>query len=277
MSTRGRPVVAVRPSAGLLGWWSAGLLVGANRQASTDLGSVFAVGFLDRAKKLRDQAKEAADQVMKLAEQTTAKASDALTDAVNRSATTPGGSPPPGGGAGAGASGAAAGGAAGGAAAGGAAAGGAAAGGTAAGGSGAPEYGTPYVAGMLGRPGWREQGLTDPAAILPIKERDRVGVPHTTKSQILEEPFGMGRRWSSGARSAALYYQLYPEHRAWEPPGGRAPLADVYGASAAILPDGRSLVFLAGGGHSVVLEVAGIDEPARAALARTVAERLTSV
>jgi hypothetical protein len=216
-----------------------------------DLGSVFPVGFLDRAKKLRDQAKDAADQVMKLAEQTTAKASDALTDAVNRSATTPGASPPP--------------------------SSAPAAGGAAPGRSGAPEYGTPYVAGMLGRPGWRERGLTDPAAILPIKARDQVGVPHTTKSQILEEPFGMGRRWSSGARSAALFYQLYPEHRAWEPPGGRAPLSDVSGAAAADLPDGRSLVFLAGGGQSVVLEVAGIEAAARAALARTVAERLTSV
>ena len=216
-----------------------------------DLGSVFPVGFLDRAKKLRDQAKEAADQVMKLAEQTTAKASDALTDAVNRSATTPGAAPPP--------------------------SAAPPAGGTAPPRSAAPEYGTPYVAGMLGRPAWRERGLTDPAAILPIKARDEVGVPHTTKSQILEEPFGMGRRWSTGARSAALFYQLYPEHRAWEPPGGRAPLSDVYGAAAADLPDGRSLVFLAGGGQSVVLEVAGIEPPARAALARTVAERLTSV
>ncbi len=231
----------------MFGWASR---LSCHRQTLTDLGSVFAVGFLDRAKKLRDQAKEAADQAMKLAEQMTAKASDALSEASNQSTTTAGApgpiSAPP------------------------------AAGGVVAGQSGATEYGTPYVPGMLGRPGWREQGLTDPAAILPIKVRDQVGVPHTTKSQILEEPFGMGRRWSSGARSTALFYQLYPEHRAWEPPGGRAPLSEVYGASAASLPDGRSLVFLAGGGHSVVLEVAGLEDQARAALARTVAERLTS-
>ena len=37
--------------------------------------------------------------------------------------------------------------------------------------AGPVEYGTAYVPGMLGRPGWREQGLTDPAAVLPIKAR----------------------------------------------------------------------------------------------------------
>src|SRR5436309_305579 len=46
-----------------------------------------------------------------------------------------------------------------------------------------PRWGTPYVPGMLGRAGWRERGLTDPAAVLPIADRDRAGVPHTTKSE----------------------------------------------------------------------------------------------
>jgi hypothetical protein len=64
-----------------------------------------------------------------------------------------------------------------------------------------PRMGTPYVPGMLGRPGWRERGLTDPAAVLPIDDRDRAGVPRSTKSQIVEEPFGMGRRWSTGERA----------------------------------------------------------------------------
>ena len=104
--------------------------------------------------------------------------------------------------------------------------------------------GTPYVPGMLGRPGWRERGLADPAAILPIDERDRAGVPHSTKSEVVEEPFGMGRRWSTAERSAALFYQLYPEQEAWEPPGGTAPLPDVGGGTTATLPDGRALVFL---------------------------------
>jgi hypothetical protein len=204
------------------------------------------VGFLDRAKKLAGQAKDAADQAKKLAEQATSKASDALSDASSRMAqssrTT---SAPP-----------------------------TAPGGGASGSGGAPEYGTPYVPGMLGRPGWRERGLTDPAALLPIRERDHAGVPHTTKSKIIEEPFGMGRRWTSAGRSAALFYQLYPEHKAWEPPGGRAPFSGVAGASMATLNDGRTLVFLGAGGQSVVLELTGIDDPVRADLARTVAERL---
>jgi hypothetical protein len=144
-------------------------------------------------------------------------------------------------------------------------------------GTGESQFGTPYTEGMLGRPGWREQGLPDPAALLPIAERDRVGVPRSTKSVILEEPFGMGRRWSSGERSAALFYQLYDEHRSWQPPGGTAPFADVAIASTAALDDGRSLVFLSRDDRRVVLEVNGLDDAARATLARAVADQLASV
>jgi hypothetical protein len=139
-----------------------------------------------------------------------------------------------------------------------------------------PTLGTPYQPGMLGRPGWREQGLVDPAAVLPIAVRDQVGVPRSTKSTILEEPFGMGRRWSSGDRSAALFYQLYDEHRAWAPPGGTTPLADVGGARTGTLDDGRSLVFLDRDDRHVVVEVAGLDTTARATLVRAVTEQLAA-
>jgi hypothetical protein len=149
-----------------------------------------------------------------------------------------------------------------------------AASGAPAGGGAAPEYGTPYLPGMLGRPGWRERGLEDPAAVLPIADRDRVGVPHTTKSVIVEEPFGMGRRWSNEGRSAGLFYRLYPEHQTWQPPGGAAPSSDVAGASTATLDDGRALVFVGSGDRSVVLEVSGLDDAARAELARAVAARV---
>ena len=144
------------------------------------------------------------------------------------------------------------------------------------GGNGAPSgggyanWGTPYVPGMLGRPGWRERGLEDPAGVLPIRDRDRIGVPHSTKSQILEEPYGMGRRWTAEGRSAALFYQLYPEHQTWEPPGGKAPYPNVHGASSATLPDGRSLVFIPGPGAGVVLEVNGIDDAGKLDLANAV-------
>lgn len=147
------------------------------------------------------------------------------------------------------------------------------------GGSVAPtdaRMGTPYVEGMLGRPGWREQGLVDPAAVLPIEERDRAGVPHSTKSQIVEEPYGMGRRWSSGGRSLGLFYPLYPEHEAWEPPVGVTPLSGVPGALAGDLPDGRSVVLVTAGARRAVLEAYGIDEGWRAALARTVSGKLAS-
>jgi len=136
-----------------------------------------------------------------------------------------------------------------------------------------PRWGTPYVPGMLGRPGWRERGLTDPAAVLPIAERDRVGVPHTTKSEVVEEPFGMGRRWSAGGRAVGLFYQLYPEQQGWEPPAGRVPGA-LAGSWATTLPDGRALVFLGHGDQRVVLEASGLDDDARDALARAAADQL---
>ena len=139
-----------------------------------------------------------------------------------------------------------------------------------------PRWGTPYVPGMLGRPGWRERGLEDPAGVLPIKDRDRIGVPHSTKSQILEEPYGMGRRWTAAGRSAALFYQLYPEHQTWEPPGGKAPYPNVHGATSATLPDGRSLVFIPGPGTGVVLEVQGIDDAGKLELANAVMPHVSS-
>ena len=139
-----------------------------------------------------------------------------------------------------------------------------------------PRMGTSYVPGMLGRAGWRERGLTDPAAVLPIADRDRAGVPHTTKSEIVEEPFGMGRRWTAGGMAVGLFYQLYPEHEAWEPPGGRSPVGEIAGASQATLPDGRALVFVAEGDHRIVLETKGIDDSARSDLAFSVAAHLAS-
>jgi len=135
-------------------------------------------------------------------------------------------------------------------------------------------FGTSYVPGMLGRPGWREQGLADPAAVLPIDDRDRAGVPHSTRSEIVEEAFGMGRRWRSGGRAVGLFYRLYPEHRSWEPPGGRTPVPRLEGAWQATLPDGSALVFLAGADAEVVLETDGIDDGARSALANVVARQL---
>ncbi len=129
---------------------------------------------------------------------------------------------------------------------------------------------------MLNRPGWRERGLTDPAALLPIEERDRVGIARSTKSQILEEPYGMGRRWSSGGRATGLFYQLYPEHQAWQPPGGRVPLPGMTGASTGSAGGGRTLVFLGHGAQSVVLEIEGMDGSVHADLARIVAQRLAA-
>lgn len=137
-----------------------------------------------------------------------------------------------------------------------------------------PRWGTAYRPGMLGRPGWREKGLTDPAAVLPIAERERAGVPQSTKSEIVEEPFGMGRRWTAGERSLGLFYQLYPEHQGWDPPAGRVPIEGMGDAWQATLPDGRAVAVVGDGGTRVVLESRGIDDGARSDLIHVVAGRL---
>ena len=131
--------------------------------------------------------------------------------------------------------------------------------------TGPAEYGTPYRPGMLGRPGWREKGLVDPAAVLPISERRQAGVPQSVKSAILDAGFGMGRRWSAGDTSLGLFYQLYPEHEQ------SAPLA---GAGYASLPDGTELTLVAHGGRRVVLEARGINAATREHLRLVVATKL---
>ncbi len=199
------------------------------------------MGFLDRAKKLAEQAKGVAEQAREVAE-------GALSEARARTGSSDAGGDD----------------------------GGGSYGGQSSSVATDPRMGTAYVPGMLGRAGWREQGLTDPAAVLPIAERDRAGVPHTTKSEILEEPYGMGRRWTSGACAVGLFYQLYPEHRAWEPQGGRSPVTGMGGTSQATLPDGRALVFLGTGDVQVVLETIGIDDAARSDLVHAVSAQLTS-
>ncbi|HET7486749.1 MAG TPA: hypothetical protein VFJ85_02390 [Acidimicrobiales bacterium] len=136
-------------------------------------------------------------------------------------------------------------------------------------------YGTPYVPGMFGQPGWRELDLVDPAGILLIGERDRAGIPHSTKSVLLEEPFGMGRRWTSGDRSAGLYYRLTPEQRAWEPPSP-APYPGVHGAVGATLDDGRTVVLFGNGQVEVVVETSGLDAGTVAALVSSAAAELRS-
>lgn len=206
--------------------------------------SVRSVGFLDRAKKLAEQAKGVAEQAKEAAEGALSEARSRTGAAGPDEAAGGGGAsggqvrrdpPPP---------------------------------------AGDPRMGTSYVPGMLGRPGWREQGLADPAAVLPIAERDRAGVPHSTRSEITEEPYGMGRRWTADGRAVGLFYQLHPDHRAWEPEGGRSPVAEIAGGSQATLGDGRSLLFLGAGDRRVVLETDGIDDSARSDLAHAVARQL---
>jgi hypothetical protein len=139
---------------------------------------------------------------------------------------------------------------------------------------GDPAFGTPYVEGMLGREGWRERGLPDPAAVLPIDDRDRAGIPRSTRSEIVEEAFGMGRRWTGGRAAVGLFHRVHAEHQSWQPPSTTEPLAGVERAVRATLDDGRTLVLIGEGQGGVVLESKGLDESAVATLARAAAEHL---
>lgn len=187
-----------------------------------------------------DRAKKLAEQAKELAEQAKDKAEEAIADARARSGSGDGGS------------------------------------GASAGPAGPRDerLGTPYVPGMLGIRGWREQGLPDPAAVLPIDDRDRAGIPHSTKSEIVDEPYGVGRRWTSGDRSAGLFYRLSDSHLAWKPPVGSEPDPVLGGSMAVTLDDGRTLVLPEGGPAPVVVELKGLDAGPRADLVAAVRERL---
>lgn len=72
----------------------------------------------------------------------------------------------------------------------------------------------------------------------------------------------MGRRWTEGVRSVGLFYQVHPDHRAFNAPEGRSTY------------QGRTLVFLGRGDQAVVLETAGLDDGETASLAQEVAANL---
>lgn len=187
-----------------------------------------------------DRAKKLAEQAKELAEQAKDKAEEAVAEARARSASTGSG------------------------------------GGSNGGGRPPDErMGTPYVPGMLGIRGWREQGLPDPAAVLPIDDRDRAGIPHSTRSEIVEEPYGAGRRWTSGERSAGLFYRLSDAPLAWKPPAGSEPDPVPGGSMAVTLEDGRTLVLPEGGPAPVVVELKGLDAGPRADLVAAVRAKLT--
>lgn len=86
----------------------------------------------------------------------------------------------------------------------------------------------------------------------------------------------MGRRWTSGERSAGLFYRLTDEQRAWLPPGGLVAASRMGGALSATLDGDRTVVFIDGDGVQVVLELRGLDDDASTALAASVAEQLAS-
>jgi hypothetical protein len=147
-----------------------------------------------------------------------------------------------------------------------------------------PAFGTP--AGAIGD-AWKNLGLPDPAAVLPAADRDRHGIPSSTKSVVVREAYGVGRRWVNGEKSAGLFWLIDPD----APPsaasgtGDRwsadrpADASDVSGvgdaAYVADLGDGHRGVFVREGSVACVVEVAGLDDDAATDLARATVGRMT--
>jgi hypothetical protein len=143
--------------------------------------------------------------------------------------------------------------------------------------SGSGEFGTP--AGPLGEQ-WKRLGLADPAAMVKLVERERVGVAGSTKSVVVQESYGVGRRWSADGKSIGFLWLI----DATSPPADsratgahwqalRDPgAADVGGlAGDGYVKDageGRRGVFVRAGDMGFVVEVSGLGDDVAVDLAR---------
>jgi hypothetical protein len=151
----------------------------------------------------------------------------------------------------------------------------------AAGGNG---FGTP--AGELGER-WKSIGLTDPAGFLPAKERAKYGVPASTKSTVVSERWGIGRRWTAGDKSVALLYLIDPADPATRAEQTAERWGNVRTETAVDVPDvgdgafitdirdGKRGVFARAGRVGYVVEFVGIGDDAAIALARAAAANAT--
>jgi hypothetical protein len=145
---------------------------------------------------------------------------------------------------------------------------------------GGSQYGTP--AGPLGER-WKSIGLMDPAGFLPPYERDKYGIPKSTKSAVVSERWGIGRRWTAGDKSVALLYLIDPADPATsarqtaERWGNvrTATAVDVAGvgdgAFITDIRDGKRGVFARAGNIGYVVEFVGIPDDAAIDLARSAA------
>ena len=198
------------------------------------------MGFLDRVKKVAQQAKDFAEDQIEQRQQ-----QQASSDAAPVSA---GGGGSDGGG-----------------------------GGGDGGGGGPVVFGTP--AGELGEK-WKAVGLSDPAGVVPPKARDVAGVPKSTKSAVVSESYGIGRRWTAGNKSIGVFWLIDPANPPAEPTGTGARFDALRTGEAKDVPDigegayvldlgsGRHGVFVKNNGIAVVVEVAGIPREAAMQLAQ---------
>jgi hypothetical protein len=147
-------------------------------------------------------------------------------------------------------------------------------------------FGTP--AGPVGE-SWKRLGLLDPAGVLKATERDRAGVPKSTKSEVVMEPYGVGRRWSAGGRAIGFFWLI---DNAAPPPDAAATAmqwaalrgpegVDVPGVGdRAYIRDaggGRRGVFVRAAGKGFMVEVTGLPDEAAVDLAKAAAAEAASL
>jgi hypothetical protein len=127
--------------------------------------------------------------------------------------------------------------------------------------------GTP--AGPLGEK-WKALGLPDPAGVVPPRARQGAGVHRSTHSEVLEAPYGVGRRWTAEGKSIGVFWLI--DGSVKDAAGTVGRFDALKSAEANDVPDigdaayfdklegGRHGVFVKAGGRAVVVEVGGIEK-----------------
>jgi hypothetical protein len=160
---------------------------------------------------------------------------------------------------------------------------------------------TPYESGAFGAPAggvaapvtdlrvrWVWLNLPDPAAVLKSGERARFGIPTSTKSDVVQESYGVGRRWNTGSSSIALLWMVDDDHPSdatatglrWQDLRPAAAVDTPGVGDGAYLADaggGRRAAFVRCRGVGFVVEGAGLADDIILDLARGAADEVRRV
>src|SRR6266508_637684 len=144
--------------------------------------------------------------------------------------------------------------------------------------------GTP--AGELGER-WKKLDLPDPAGVVPPKVRQGAGVPRSTHSEVVSEPYGIARRWTDEGKSIGVFWLIDPDAQPSTAEATSARFDALRGEGAEDVPgigDGayitdlgndRRGVFVRAQDRGLVVEVAGSDHEAAVELAQAASAYVT--